>query len=101
MLESLVSTLLNRVLGAYVSNLNYNQLQIGIWSGKGKGEEWGFCIILRRVKRIYFLFYYLQERSSYEILSSKEKHSTSSICPSTLSKVTCYRNTESKVNEVF
>ncbi|KAG0173105.1 hypothetical protein DFQ30_008890 [Apophysomyces sp. BC1015] len=33
MLESLVSTLLNRVLGAYVSNLNYNQLQIGIWSG--------------------------------------------------------------------
>ncbi|KAI9253785.1 hypothetical protein BDA99DRAFT_443164 [Phascolomyces articulosus] len=33
MLESLVSTLLNRVLGQYVSNLNYNQLQIGIWSG--------------------------------------------------------------------
>lgn len=34
MLESVVSTLLNRVLGAYVSNLNYNQLKIGIWSGK-------------------------------------------------------------------
>lgn len=33
MLESLVSTLLNRILGAYVSNVNYNQLQIGIWSG--------------------------------------------------------------------
>lgn len=33
MLESVVSTLLNRVLGAYVSNLNYNQLKIGIWSG--------------------------------------------------------------------
>jgi len=33
MLESLVTTLLNRFLGAYVSNLNYNQLQIGIWSG--------------------------------------------------------------------
>ncbi|KAI7863658.1 hypothetical protein BDF14DRAFT_1733660 [Spinellus fusiger] len=33
MLESVVSTLLNKVLGAYVSNLNYNQLQIGIWSG--------------------------------------------------------------------
>ncbi|OAD68026.1 hypothetical protein PHYBLDRAFT_57710 [Phycomyces blakesleeanus NRRL 1555(-)] len=34
MLESVVSTLLNKVLGAYVSNLNYNQLQIGIWSGE-------------------------------------------------------------------
>ncbi|KAI8072416.1 hypothetical protein BC940DRAFT_233832 [Gongronella butleri] len=33
MLESVVSTLLNRFLGAYVANLNYNQLQIGIWSG--------------------------------------------------------------------
>ncbi|EIE88932.1 hypothetical protein RO3G_13643 [Rhizopus delemar RA 99-880] len=33
MLESVVSTLLNRVLGSYVSNLNYNQLKIGIWSG--------------------------------------------------------------------
>ncbi|KAI8990033.1 hypothetical protein BDB01DRAFT_718047 [Pilobolus umbonatus] len=33
MLESLVSSLLNKVLGAYVSNLNYNQLKIGIWSG--------------------------------------------------------------------
>ncbi|CEG72298.1 hypothetical protein RMATCC62417_07879 [Rhizopus microsporus] len=36
MLESVVSTLLNRVLGAYVSNLNYNQLKIGIWSGEVK-----------------------------------------------------------------
>ncbi|KAI8878766.1 hypothetical protein K501DRAFT_124944, partial [Backusella circina FSU 941] len=34
MLESVVSNLLNRVLGAYVSNLNYNQLKIGIWSGE-------------------------------------------------------------------
>ncbi|ORX43331.1 DUF1162-domain-containing protein [Hesseltinella vesiculosa] len=33
MLESFVSTLLNRFIGAYVSNLNYSQLQIGIWSG--------------------------------------------------------------------
>ncbi|KAI9493351.1 hypothetical protein BDB00DRAFT_946102 [Zychaea mexicana] len=41
MLESLVSTLLNRVLGAYVSNLNYNQLQIGIWSGE---------VVLRNLK---------------------------------------------------
>ncbi|KAI9283162.1 hypothetical protein BY458DRAFT_427893 [Sporodiniella umbellata] len=36
MLESVVSTLLNRVLGEYVSNLNYNQLKIGIWSGEVK-----------------------------------------------------------------
>ncbi|KAG1448789.1 hypothetical protein G6F56_008845 [Rhizopus delemar] len=36
MLESVVSTLLNRVLGEYVSNLNYNQLKIGIWSGQVK-----------------------------------------------------------------
>ncbi|KAI8384441.1 uncharacterized protein BYT42DRAFT_612143 [Radiomyces spectabilis] len=41
MLESLVSTLLNRFLGAYVSNLNYNQLQIGIWSGE---------VVLRNLK---------------------------------------------------
>lgn len=34
MLESVVSTLLNRVLGAYVSNLNHSQLKVGIWSGK-------------------------------------------------------------------
>ncbi|RUP43863.1 vacuolar protein sorting-associated protein vps13, partial [Jimgerdemannia flammicorona] len=34
MLESLVANLLNRFLGAYVSNLNYNQLNIGIWSGE-------------------------------------------------------------------
>ncbi|KAI9480349.1 MAG: hypothetical protein EXX96DRAFT_521344 [Benjaminiella poitrasii] len=34
MLESVVSTLLNRVLGAYVSNLNYSQLKVGIWSGQ-------------------------------------------------------------------
>ncbi|KAH8555467.1 hypothetical protein BGW37DRAFT_419803 [Umbelopsis sp. PMI_123] len=38
MLESLVTTLLNRFLGAYVSNLNYNQLQIGIWSEGHLGE---------------------------------------------------------------
>ncbi|CAO3651068.1 unnamed protein product [Cunninghamella blakesleeana] len=41
MLESLVSTLLNWFLGAYVSNLNYNQLQIGIWSGE---------VVLRNLK---------------------------------------------------
>ncbi|KAI8888651.1 hypothetical protein K501DRAFT_320796 [Backusella circina FSU 941] len=34
MLESVVSTLLNRVLGTYVSNLDASQLKIGIWSGE-------------------------------------------------------------------
>ncbi|RUS17357.1 N-terminal region of Chorein, a TM vesicle-mediated sorter-domain-containing protein [Endogone sp. FLAS-F59071] len=34
MLESLVANLLNRFLGAYVSNLNQNQLNIGIWNGE-------------------------------------------------------------------
>ncbi|KAI9289370.1 hypothetical protein BC943DRAFT_349025 [Umbelopsis sp. AD052] len=36
MLESLVTTLLNTFLGAYISNLNYNQMKIGIWSGEVK-----------------------------------------------------------------
>ena len=34
MLESLVASILNRFLGNYVSNLNYDQLNIGIWNGK-------------------------------------------------------------------
>ncbi|KAI9014452.1 hypothetical protein CLU79DRAFT_890124 [Phycomyces nitens] len=34
MLESLVATILNRFLGNYVSNLNYDQLKIGIWNGE-------------------------------------------------------------------
>jgi hypothetical protein len=34
MLEGLVASLLNRFLGGYVSNLNYDQLKIGIWNGK-------------------------------------------------------------------
>lgn len=33
MLESLVATILNRFLGNYVSNLNYDQLNIGVWKG--------------------------------------------------------------------
>ncbi|CAJ0755826.1 15667_t:CDS:10 [Entrophospora sp. SA101] len=33
MLESLVANVLNRVLGAYVSNLEDNQLNIAIWTG--------------------------------------------------------------------
>ncbi|CAG8448137.1 4681_t:CDS:10 [Diversispora eburnea] len=33
MLESLVANVLNRFLGAYVSNLENNQLNIGIWTG--------------------------------------------------------------------
>ncbi|KAI8144971.1 hypothetical protein BJV82DRAFT_536853 [Fennellomyces sp. T-0311] len=34
MLESLVASILNRFLGSYVSNLNYDQLNIGIWNGE-------------------------------------------------------------------
>jgi len=33
MLESLVANVLNRFLGAYVSNLEVNQLNIAIWTG--------------------------------------------------------------------
>ncbi|KAF9435541.1 hypothetical protein BGZ76_006083 [Entomortierella beljakovae] len=36
MLESLVAGLLNRFIGPYVTNLNVNQLNIGIWSGDVK-----------------------------------------------------------------
>lgn len=39
MLESLVASLLNRFLGSYVSNLNYDQLNIGIWNGMKLSEE--------------------------------------------------------------
>ncbi|KAI9475459.1 MAG: hypothetical protein EXX96DRAFT_266961 [Benjaminiella poitrasii] len=34
MLESLVANILNRVLKNYVSNLNYDQLKIGMWKGE-------------------------------------------------------------------
>lgn len=34
MLESLVVNILNQFLKDYVSNLNYDQLKIGIWKGK-------------------------------------------------------------------
>ncbi|KAL1915167.1 uncharacterized protein VTP21DRAFT_7648 [Calcarisporiella thermophila] len=34
MLESLAANLLNRFLGAYVANLNYQQLNIAIWTGE-------------------------------------------------------------------
>ncbi|KAI8340848.1 hypothetical protein BC941DRAFT_227149 [Chlamydoabsidia padenii] len=34
MLEALVASILNRVLGNYVSNLNYDQLKIAIWNGE-------------------------------------------------------------------
>ncbi|KAG0003109.1 hypothetical protein BGZ80_007728 [Entomortierella chlamydospora] len=36
MLESLVASLLNRFIGPYVTNLNVNQLNIGIWNGDVK-----------------------------------------------------------------
>ena len=34
MFEALVSDVINRVLGAYVQNVNKEQLSVGIWSGK-------------------------------------------------------------------
>lgn len=34
MLESLVANILNRFLKNYVSNLNYDQLKIGMWKGE-------------------------------------------------------------------
>ncbi|KAI8333584.1 hypothetical protein BC941DRAFT_504565 [Chlamydoabsidia padenii] len=34
MLEALVASILNRVLGNYVSNLNYDQLKIAVWNGE-------------------------------------------------------------------
>lgn len=33
MFESIVATLLNRLLGAYIENFDSKQLNIGIWSG--------------------------------------------------------------------
>jgi len=33
MFESVVVDLLNRVLGSYIKNLNYSQLQVAVWSG--------------------------------------------------------------------
>jgi hypothetical protein len=43
MLESLVTTLLNTFLGAYISNLNYNQMKIGIWNGTPSGSFQPYC----------------------------------------------------------
>lgn len=60
MLESVVSTLLNRVLGSYVSNLNYNQLKIGIWSGKQKQvKAW--------IERVFNILFAKQGKSNYAI----------------------------------
>lgn len=33
MFESILLNVLNRTLGKYISNLEYNQLKVGIWSG--------------------------------------------------------------------
>jgi hypothetical protein len=41
MLEALVASILNRVLGNYVSNLNYDQLKIAIWNGNDKDGQHG------------------------------------------------------------
>jgi vacuolar protein sorting-associated protein 13A/C len=42
MFESLVAGLLNRFVGPYVTNLNVNQLNIGIWNGRVLGL-WRYC----------------------------------------------------------
>ena len=39
MLESLVANVLNRSLGAYVSNLEVNQLNIAIWTGMSEFDS--------------------------------------------------------------
>lgn len=35
MFESILASILNRVLGKYIDNLEYNQLKLGIWNGTG------------------------------------------------------------------
>jgi hypothetical protein len=37
MFETIVANVLNKFLGDFVDNLEYNQLNIGIWSGKVNG----------------------------------------------------------------
>ena len=34
MFESIVASIINRILGKYIDNLQQNQLTIGIWSGE-------------------------------------------------------------------
>ena len=34
MFESILASILNRILGKYIDNLEYNQLKLGIWNGK-------------------------------------------------------------------
>lgn len=38
MFESLVAGLLNQFVGPYVTNLNVNQLNIGIWNGEAPNQ---------------------------------------------------------------
>lgn len=59
MLESLVGTLLNRVLSAYVFNLKLDGMPICSWSGKGEGEHGVLHDILRRVDAYTLFFIYL------------------------------------------
>lgn len=42
MFESIVSSVLNQVLGSYVDNLDGSQLKLGIFSGKNCVEFLGF-----------------------------------------------------------
>lgn len=67
MLESLVASILNRFLGNYVSNLNYDQLNIGVWKGKAaipfslasfyNGPFFNSC----------FFQHFFQEKQTFEI----------------------------------
>jgi vacuolar protein sorting-associated protein 13A/C len=51
MLEGLVSSLLNRFLGAYIENFDPKQLNVGIWSGDVKLRN----LKLKREVRICFV----------------------------------------------
>lgn len=39
MLESFVSSLLNRYLGHYVNNLDADQLRLAVWQGQSQRER--------------------------------------------------------------
>lgn len=54
MLESLVVSILNRFLKNYVSNLNYDQLNIGIWQGKKEKKRLNSCPVPLFLSRFSF-----------------------------------------------
>ena len=38
MFESIVTTVLNKVLGEFIDDVSSKQLNIGLWSGQSKGD---------------------------------------------------------------